>query len=212
MINVLIADDHAIIRNGVKQLLALSDDIRSVAEAANGQQVIEWLQERAFDIILLDLNMPDTQGVELIEKIHRFDNRLPILVLSMHEETQIAMLAIQAGASGYLTKDSDPLQLLAAIRKVAAGGRFIDEKLAFKASFDELQCAIEVSQDAAEPRLSGREQEVLALLADGHSLTEISEKLDIERGTVGTYKARIMRKMGLRNNVELMRFAVLMER
>jgi DNA-binding NarL/FixJ family response regulator len=209
MIKVLMADDHAIIRKGVKQLLALTDDIQVVAEAANGQQVIEQLEQGRFDILLLDINMPDTEGVELIEKIHDLNSHLPILVLSMHEEAQVAIMAMQAGASGYLTKDSDPTQLPVAIRKVAGGGRCIDAKLAMKITFDEPVSEIDETKQPSKIPLSEREMDILKLIANGKSLKEIGNMLAIERGTVSTYKTRMMRKMGFRSNAELMRYAVL---
>lgn len=209
MLRVLIADDHAIMRKGVKQLLALTEDIQVVAEAANGQQVMEQLQQGDFDILLLDINMPDTEGVDLIEKIHQLNSRLPILVLSMHEEAQVAIMAMMAGASGYLTKDSDPTQLPVAIRKVAGGGRCIDTKLAMKVTFEESISEYNESKQVSNKPLSAREVEVMKLLAQGNSLKDIANFLAIERGTVSTYKTRIMRKMGFRNNAELMRYAVL---
>ncbi|MGZ5000111.1 MAG: response regulator transcription factor [Methylomonas sp.] len=209
MIRVLIADDHAIMRKGIRQLLALVDDIQVVAEAANGQQVLELLEQEGFDILLLDISMPDTDGVDLIEKVHHFDSQLPILVLSMHEDAQIAIMAIQAGASGYLTKDSDPIQLPEAIRKVAGGGRCIDAKLAMKVTFHEPVSELSDAQQANKAPLSAREMEIMKLLAQGNSLKEIADVLAIERGTASTYKTRIMRKMGFRNNAELMRYAML---
>lgn len=209
MLNVLIADDHAIMRKGLKQLLALTDDIRVVAEAENGQQVIEQLEQGRFDILLLDINMPDTKGVELIEKIHHLDKQLPILVLSMHQEAQIAILAMQAGASGYLTKDSDPDLLPAAIRKVAAGGRCIDAKLALKFTFYEPGAGLDASKPVCQKPLSEREMEILKLLAKGDSLKDIGHRLGIERGTVSTYKSRIMQKLGFHSNADLMRYALM---
>lgn len=209
MIKVLMADDHAIFRKGVKQLLALTDDIQVAAEAANGLQVFEQLEQGRFDILLLDINMPDTHGVDLIEKVHQLNRQLPVLVLSMHEEAQVAIMAMQAGALGYLTKDSDPTQLPAAIRKVAGGGRWIDATLAMKLTFDESIFQLDDNEQTAKPSLSAREMQIMKLLAKGNSLQEIANSLDIERGTVSTYKARIMRKMGFRNNVELVRYAVL---
>lgn len=208
MIKVLIADDHAIMRKGVKQLLALTDDIQVVAEAANGREVMEQIGLAGFDVLLLDLNMPDTEGVELIEKVHRFDSQLPILVLSMHEEAQVAIMAMQAGATGYLTKDSDPTQLPEAIRKVAGGGRCIDAKLAMKVTFDEPLSRFDETRPLSQKPLSEREMTILKLLAKGHSIKDIAQNLAIERGTVSTYKMRIMRKMGFRNNAELMRYTV----
>lgn len=209
MLRVLIADDHAIVRRGLRQLLELTEDIRVVAEAANGQQVMELLEKKPFDILLIDINMPDNEGVALIKKIHHLYARLPMLVLSMHEEAQMAILAMQAGASGYLTKDSDPDQLPAAIRKVAAGGRCIDAKLALKFTFSEPETELDNSKPLCQKPLSEREMEILKLLAKGDSLKDIGHRLGIERGTVSTYKSRIMQKLGFHSNAELMRYALM---
>ncbi|MDD2759179.1 MAG: response regulator transcription factor [Methylomonas sp.] len=209
MIKVLMADDHAIIRKGLKQLLDLTDDICVAGEAANGAQVLEILDREAFDILLLDINMPDTNGVELIEKIRLRHSRPPILVLSMHEDAQIATAALQAGASGYLTKDAEPSQLPLGIRKVAAGGRCIDAKLAMNVSFGAPISGSDADKHAARLTLSEREMEILKLLSEGNSIKQIGMLLSIERGTVSTYKTRIMRKMGFRNAIELMRYAAL---
>jgi DNA-binding NarL/FixJ family response regulator len=212
MIKVLMVDDHAIIRKGVKQLLDLTADIRVEGEAANGKEVIKQVQRDRFDILLLDINLPDVNGVELIEKIRHIDNRIPILVLSMHEEAQIAMMALQAGAAGYLTKGSDPEQLPKAIRKVADGGHYIETKLALRVVFDEPAAAgggVDDALQADRQTLSERELDILKLLAKGNSLKEIAAILQIERGTVSTYKTRIMRKLGFRNNADLLRYAVL---
>lgn len=204
MIRVLIADDHAIVRKGLRQWLELSDDIVVVAEAATAGQVMEWLARESFDLVLLDLSMPGTSGTELIEQIRARNAELPILVLSMHDDPQIAVATLKAGASGYLTKDGDPERLPVALRAVASGGRCIDPKLALEASFE----GGESSVGKQKPALSDREMQVLKLLVHGHSLYDIADNLAIERGTVSTYKTRIMRKMGFRNNAELMRYAV----
>lgn len=204
MIRVLIADDHAIVRKGLRQWLELSDDIVVVAEAATAGQVMEWLARESFDLVLLDLSMPGTSGTELIEQIRARNAELPILVLSMHDDPQIAVATLKAGASGYLTKDGDPERLPVALRTVASGGRCIDPKLALEASFE----GGESSVGKQKPALSDREMQVLKLLVHGHSLYDIADNLAIERGTVSTYKTRIMRKMGFRNNAELMRYAV----
>lgn len=204
MIRVLIADDHAIVRKGLRQWLELSDDIVVVAEAATAGQVMEWLARESFDLVLLDLSMPGTSGTELIEQIRARNAELPILVLSMHDDPQIAVATLKAGASGYLTKDGDPERLPVALRTVASGGRCIDPKLALEASFE----GGESSVGKQNPALSDREMQVLKLLVHGHSLYDIADNLAIERGTVSTYKTRIMRKMGFRNNAELMRYAV----
>ncbi len=204
MIRVLIADDHAIVRKGLRQWLELSDDIVVVAEAATAGQVMEWLARESFDLVLLDLSMPGTSGTELIEQIRARNAELPILVLSMHDDPQIAVATLKAGASGYLTKDGDPERLPVALRTVASGGRCIDPKLALEASFEGGESSVGKQKTA----LSDREMQVLKLLVHGHSLYDIADNLAIERGTVSTYKTRIMRKLGFRNNAELMRYAV----
>lgn len=204
MFRVLVADDHAIVRKGLRQWLELNEDIVVVAEAETAQQVMEWLVRESFDIVLLDLSMPGTRGTELIGKIRARNSELPILVLSMHNDAQIAVAALQAGASGYLTKDSDPERLPVALRTVASGGRCIDPKLALDTLFEGLDLSI----SNQKPVLSSREMQVVKLLVHGHSLHDIADSLAIERGTVSTYKTRIMRKMGFRNNTELMRYAL----
>lgn len=205
MIKVLMADDHPFMRRGIKQLLDMTDDIQVSAEASNGQQVIEQLENDRFDILLTDITMSDTKGMDLIEKVHALYSQLPILVLSMYGESQIGIKAMQSGALGYITKDSDPSLLPIAIRKVAGGSRYIDSNLAMQFALDDR----EHKQDACNQRLSEREREIMRLLAKGHNLQKIADMLLIERGTVSTYKTRMMRKMGFRNNVDLMHYAVL---
>ncbi len=204
MIRLLIADDHAIVRSGVKQLLALTNDVEVAGEATNGTQVMEQLRQTAFDLVLLDLNMPGICGVDLITRIRMHDARLPILVLSMRNEAQVARGVLKAGATGYLTKDSEPETLMMAIRKTAAGGRFIDAMLVEQIVFE----VDTPGQFQAQERLSSREFHILSLLARGKSVNRIADELAISNKTVSTHKARLMQKMNFRSNAELVRYGV----
>jgi DNA-binding NarL/FixJ family response regulator len=203
MIRVLIADDHAVVRGGLKQLFELMGDIAVAGEATNGEEVLSALQEKEFDLILLDLTMPGLSGVNLINRIHATHEGLPILVLSMHNELQIVKRVLQAGASGYVTKGSAQETLMAAIRKVAGGGRFIDPTVAEQMVFEK-----PAGSDALpHERLSERELHIMKLLAMGRGINEIAAELFISNKTVSTHKARLMQKMDLQSNAELVRYA-----
>lgn len=201
---VLIADDHTLVREGLKQLFALDPELRVVAEAVDGGQVLDAVRAGGLDLVLLDMTMPGVSGVSLISRIRAQDGAPPILVLSMHNEAQIARRALAAGAAGYLTKDSHPHILLAAMHKVAAGGRFIDPVLAEKMVF-EIGGA---EQRPPHELLSDREFHILRLLVRGRSVNEVAEELAISNKTVSTHKARLMQKMGFDNNSEMVRYAV----
>lgn len=204
MIRVLIADDHAIVREGLKQLFALDKDFAVAGEAVNGGQVLEVLREGGVDLILLDMTMPGISGANLISRIRLHNEYPPILVLSMHNEPQIARRAITAGAAGYLTKDSGPEMLRMAMRKVASGGRFIDPELAESLVFD----AGLSGQRLPHELLSDREFHILRLFVRGRSINDIAEELSISNKTVSTHKTRLMQKMSFNNNAELVRYAV----
>lgn len=204
MIRIQIADDHAIVREGLKQLFAMYRDVTVVGESVHGGQLLEVLRQGEIDLVLLDMTMPGISGIDLIERIRAHYPQLPLLVLSMHNEAQIARRAIEAGASGYLTKDNDPEMLMLAIRKVASGGRFVDPLLAQEMAFDRAGGA----QRAPHEALSDREQHILRLLVQGLSINEIADQLSISNKTVSTHKARLMQKMQLRNNAELMRYGI----
>lgn len=204
MIRILIADDHGIVREGLKQLFALGSDIVVAGEAVNGAQVLEVLRAGGIDLLLLDMTMPGISGAELIHRIHGHNLELPILILSMHNEPQVARRALTAGAAGYLTKDSDPKTLMNAIRKVASGGRFIDPAIAERMVFD----TGEDGQRAPHELLSEREYCVLRMLVAGKGVNEIADELAISNKTVSTHKARLMQKMNCRSNAELVRYAV----
>jgi DNA-binding NarL/FixJ family response regulator len=205
VIDLLLAEDHAIVRAGLKQLFALVDDIRVAGEAASGSQAMEVLRATHVGLVLLDMDMPGIAGADLITRIHAHYPRLPILVLSMHNEPQITRRALQAGAGGYVTKGSEPELLLAAIRKVAAGGRFIDPALAEQMAFE----GVAPARERPHESLTDREYQILRLLARGASLNEVAAQLAISSKTVSTHKAHLMRKMDLRSNADLVRYTLL---
>jgi len=204
MIKILVADDHAIMREGLKQLFALEKGISVVAEAANGAAVFETLRRVQVDLILLDMSMSGISGANLIKRI-RVQSGCPyILVLSMHNEPQIARYALNAGASGYLTKDNDPQTLVAAVVRVASGGRFIDPRLAEQLLFD----GGDLTQRSPHELLSTREFEIFNMLVRGRTVNEIAEELSISNKTVSTHKARLMQKMGCQSTAQLVRYAI----
>jgi DNA-binding NarL/FixJ family response regulator len=204
MIRLLIADDHTLMRDGLKRLFALGDDISVVAEASSGSQVFEILRTTEVDLVLLDISMPGISGPNLINHIRQQAKSPRILVLSMHSELQVARSALNAGASGYLTKDSDPETLIAAILKVAAGGQFMDPRLAEQMAFDVGHGAHKLPHAL----LSNREFEIFDRLVRGRSVNEIAEELVISNKTVSTHKARLMQKMQCTNNAQLVRYAI----
>ncbi len=204
MIRLMIADDHAIIREGLKQLFALVDDIVVVAEATNGAQALERLRQGGVDLLLLDMTMPGVCGEDLVARVRAHHATLPILILSMHREPQIAQRALKAGASGYLTKDRDPETLLAAIRRIAAGGRFLDPHLAEEMAFD----ASGLGNQPAHGCLTDREFQILRMLARGTGINDIADQLSISNKTVSTHKARLMEKMAFASNADIVRYAI----
>ncbi|MEO6921037.1 MAG: response regulator transcription factor [Collimonas sp.] len=204
MIRVLIADDHAIMREGLKQLFSLGKEIVVAGEAANGGQVLDALHVGGIDLVLLDMTMPGVSGVNLIQRIRAHASYPPVLVLTMHNELPIARRVLTAGAAGYLTKDNKPEILMAAIRKVVAGGRFIDPELAEQMVFESSAS----DQRPQHELLSDREFHILQLLVRGKSVNEVAEELSISNKTVSTHKARLMQKMNFQNNADLVRYAI----
>jgi DNA-binding NarL/FixJ family response regulator len=204
MIRIVIADDHTIVREGLRQLLAATGDLDVVAVAGDGFEALQKVRELDFEVLLCDLSMPGKSGVELIKQIKSEKPKLRILVLSMHEEKQYAIRAIKAGASGYLTKDSAAAQLASAIRKVAAGGAFISAEVAEQLALG----AMPDAQAAPHTLLSDREYQVFELLAAGRTVSEIGEQLNLSVKTVSTHKARLMQKIGAENSADLVRYAI----
>ena len=204
MIRVVIADDHTILREGLRQLLGASADVEVVAEAADGHEVLARVRNLDFDVLLLDMSMPGRSGIELIKQVKAEKPKLRVLVLSMHEETQYAVRAIKAGASGYVTKDSAGTQLVTAIRRVAGGGAFITPEVAEQLALG----AMPGAEGPAHQRLSDREFEVFQLLVAGETVTDIASKLNLSGKTVSTHKARLMEKLGIDNQADLVRYAM----
>src|SRR5450830_309306 len=204
MIRILIADDHSIVRMGIKKLFAKDDDIVVAGEAANGEQVLEILGAGGIDLLLLDMTMPGLSGADLISHICLLDSPPPILVLSMHNEAQIALSALNAGASGYLAKDSGHEMIETAIRKLASGGRFIEYDLAEKLAFER-----SVIQSASRHKiLSDQQMLVFRMIASGMNLNAVAIELGISNKTVSVHKTNMMRRMEFANNAELMRYAI----
>ncbi|MBK7648627.1 MAG: response regulator transcription factor [Betaproteobacteria bacterium] len=201
---VLLADDHAIIRDGLKQILSDTDDLVVSGEAANGNELMHLVRERNWGVLVLDISMPGRSGLDLIRMVKDEKPTLPILILSMHHEEQYAVRAIHAGASGYLTKESDSEILVAAIRRVAAGGVYISEKVA------ELMVRgiRPIVETLPHDLLSDREYQVFNMLVKGTGLTEIGLELSLSVKTISTHKTHILQKMNLANTGELIRYAI----
>ena len=204
MTRVLIADDHALVRDGLKRILEGNDDLTVAGEAANGHDVLLSLAAVPFDVLLLDLSMPGRSGIELIRLVRERAPKLPILVLTMHEEEQYAVRAIRAGASGYLTKDSAAAQLVSAIRRVAGGGLFINTAVAEQLALN----LMPASSELPHKLLSDREFEVFQLLVAGKSISGIAQQLCLSVKTISTHKARVLQKMRLHSIADLTRYAI----
>jgi DNA-binding NarL/FixJ family response regulator len=204
MIKILIADDHTIVRKGLKQIIAETTDMVVTDEACDGQEVLNKVRKDVFDLVLLDISMPGRTGLDILRELKAENPKLPVLVLSMYPEEQYAVRVLKAGASGYLTKESAPDELIAAIRKVSAGKRYVTPSLAEKLAFN-LQ--IDSDQPLHE-NLSDREYQVMCLIASGKTVGEIAEKLSLSAKTISTYRARILEKMKMKNNAEITHYAI----
>lgn len=204
MIRIVIADDHTIMREGLKRILEGADDIEVVGEAVDGFEALAQVRKGGFDLLLLDLSMPGRSGVELIRQIKDEMPKLPILILTMHNEEQYAVRAIRAGARGYLTKESAGTQLVSAIRKVASGRPYISLEVAEQLAMD----AMPAKEALPHKQLSDREFEVFGLLVAGKSITDIAELLHLSVKTVSTHKTRILHKMGMPSLADLVQYAV----
>ena len=198
LIRILIADDHIVVRLGLKQLFCLMDDVEVSGEAASGEEVLEKLRDETFDLLLLDLNMNDFSGVELITRIRAKNKKIPILIFSIHNDLILAKNALQAGANGFVNKGSMIEILMDAVRKIAGGGRFIDSSIVEHMMFE---------KPALHERLSERELHIFKLLAYGKGVNEIAAELAISNKTVSTHKIRLMKKMSFQSNADLVRYA-----
>jgi two-component system invasion response regulator UvrY len=204
MIRILVADDHSVVREGIKQILAGLDDMTVEDEAESGQEVLLRMTAKDYDLVLLDISMPGKSGLEVLEEIKIMRPRVPVLILSMHPEEQYAVRMLRAGASGYLTKASAPQELISAIRKVSRGGKYVTVSLAEKLAF-ELDAGVEKPR---HERLSNREYQVMLMLASGMSVSEVAEELCLSAKTISTYRTRILDKMNMKKNAELTLYAV----
>jgi len=204
MIKILIADDHAVVREGLKQIISETPDMRVIDEADNGQDVLNKVSEQNYDVVLLDITMPGRSGLDVLKQIKSKKPKLPVLMLSVHPEEQYAIRTLKAGASGYLTKGSATDELIAAIRKISAGKKYVSSSLAEKLAFD-------LDMDYEKPRheiLSDREYQVMSMIASGKTVKEIADELSLSVQTISTYRSRILEKMKLKNNAEIIYYAV----
>ncbi|OGW52471.1 MAG: DNA-binding response regulator [Nitrospirae bacterium RBG_13_43_8] len=204
MIKILIADDHAIVREGLKQILSESPDLVVVAEASTGQEVLEKIGKNDLDLIVLDIAMPGRGGLDILKEIKSQRPRLSVLMLSMYPEEQYAVRVLKSGASGYLTKESAPAELVKAIRQISQGKKYISPSLAEKLAID-----LEISPDRPpHETLSDREYQVMCMIASGKTLREIADGLSLSIKTISTYRSRILEKMNMKTNAELTHYAI----
>lgn len=204
MIKIVIADDHAIVREGLKRIVSSADDMGVVGEACDGNEVMQRVRDLSFDVLMLDLSMPGRNGMETIKLVRAERPALRILVLSMHQELQYAVRAIRSGASGYLTKESAPDLLVQAIRKIAGGGAYISAEVAEQLALRSMPGSGALPHE----NLTQREFEVMQLLVAGTSVTHIATKINLSVKTVSTHKTNLMQKMAMDNQAELIRYAI----
>jgi len=204
MIKILIADDHTMFREGLKHILAEYPDLVVTDEANNGQEVLDKIWKNNYDMVLLDITMPGMTGLEALKQLKNDKPKLPVLILSMHPEEQYAVRVLRAGASGYLTKESAPDELITAIRKISQGRKYITPSLAER-------LASEFEADSEKPLhdiLSDREYQVLRMIAEGNTVKHIAKELSLSIKTVSTYRTRIMEKMKMKTNAEVMHYVI----
>ena len=204
MLQILIADDHPVVRRGLRQIIAETSDIVVAGEATNGWEVLSKVRAASYDVVVLDITMPGMDGVDVLAQLKNEKPGLPVLMLSMHPEEQYAVRALRAGASGYLTKESTPEELVAAIRKVSAGGRYVSSSLA-----ERLAAVVQENANRLpHETLSDREYQVMCQIAGGKTVAEIAKKLSLSVKTISTYRSRILEKMKMKNNAELTHYAI----
>jgi two-component system, NarL family, invasion response regulator UvrY len=201
---ILIADDHPIFRAGLKETLAKERDVDFVGEADNGQKALELARKKRWDIVVLDITMPGKGGLEVLQELRRERPKLPVLVLSAHPEDQLAFILLKAGAAGYLTKDKAPEVLLHAVRKILRGEKYVSESLAEKAVLN----LVSETRIPLYETLSNREYQVMRLIASGRTIKEIGKELFLSSRTVSTYRTRVLEKMNIKTNSDLIRYAL----
>jgi len=207
MIKVLIADDHTIVREGLKQIFEETPDVVAAGEAKNGQEILDKVRENDYDVVLLDISMPGRGGLDVLKQLKNEKPELPVLVLSMYPEEQYAVRVLKAGASGYLTKESASNELIVAIRKVSGGRKYITSSLAERLAYD-LEFKTNVKEKLHEG-LSDREYQVMCMIASGKTVKEIAKELSLSVKTISTYRYRVLEKMKMKNNAELIRYAII---
>jgi DNA-binding NarL/FixJ family response regulator len=204
MIKILIADDHAVVREGLKQILSESPDLVVAAEASTGQEVLNIIGKKELDLVVLDIAMPGRGGLDILKEIKNQKPKLPVLILSMYPEEQYAVRVLKAGASGYITKESAPDELIKAIRQIIQGKKYVSPSLAEKLALD-----LEIrSETPPHEALSDREFQVMCMIASGKTLKEIAEGLSLSIKTISTYRSRILEKMNMKSNAALTHYAI----
>jgi DNA-binding NarL/FixJ family response regulator len=204
MIRLLIADDHAIVRSGLRQIISETDNIRVAGEASSGREALEKVDKEEFDVVLLDISLPDRSGLEVLKQLKSEQPHLSVLILTMHPEEQFAVRALKAGASGYVTKESAPDELIEAILRVSKGGKYITASLA-----ERLASVLDsTTEQPPHEVLSDRELEVMRMVASGDAVKDIADKLYLSVKTVSTYRTRILEKMNFKNTAEIIRYAL----
>jgi two-component system invasion response regulator UvrY len=204
MIKFLIVDDHAVVRRGLKQILSEEYDMSVFGEARNAEEMFKNVREKNWDIVILDITMPGRSGLDVLKELKHVRPKIPVLVLSIHPEEQYAVRVLKLAGAGYMTKESAPDELVKAVRKVLRGGKYVSPSLAEKLAFD----LVTESEKPLHERLSNREYQVLCMIASGKSLKEIARELYLSEKTIRTYKGRILDKMGLKSNADLIYYAV----
>ena len=203
MLKILIADDHPIVRQGLKQIISEIPDMVVADEATDGWEVLSKIRNGNYDVVVLDITMPGKDGMDVLTQLKYEKPELPVLMVSMHPEEQFAIRALRAGASGYLTKESAPDELVTAIWKVSAGGRYVTPSLAEKLAF-----MVQKVEQLPHETLSDREYQVMRLIASGKTITDIARELSLSVKTISTYRTRILEKMKMKNNAELTHYAI----
>jgi len=201
---ILIADDHPIVRKGVKQILSQERDIKQIEEASNAKEVFDKVSKKSWDILILDINLPDMSGLDVLRHLKKSNPKLPVLILTVFGEDQIALRVVRLGASGFMTKDTIPEELVKAIKKISKGGKYLSEELAEELVFN-------IYKDYEKPlheNLSDREFQVICMIASGKSVKQIAEELYLSPQTVRTYRSRILTKMSMKTDAELIAYAL----